>query len=151
MILCDCNLFGGELFSILIPFFKNNRNFECLEINGCYLGRDGIRLLASVLVEFDSLKEFEFSCSTDESQEFIQALAGHSGLKELILRDSPVGRNGCAALANLLLNPSIKLVVLDLDGNRIDDEMAVVLATGLAGNKTLKDLNLGHNHSITET
>ena len=42
LILDGCNLFGGELFSILIPFFKSNRNFECLEI----LGRNGIHLLA---------------------------------------------------------------------------------------------------------
>ena len=125
--------------------------------------RDSIRLLTSVLVKFDSLKEFEFtditddgefsySTDDDELRELIQALAGHSGLKKLILHASPVGRNGCVTLATFLLqNPNSKLTVLDFSDSDIDDEGVVVLATGLSETSTLEESNISSNPIITVT
>ena len=153
----DCDLPGGGIFSILVIFFKNNRNFECLEIVGCDIERDSLSLLASALVEFDSLKEFIFSVddtdygATKLIQVLTQALTGHLGLRKLILHDGRIGKNGCAALATLLQNPNTELTVLDLAESEIDDKRADVLATDLSDNITLKDLNLSGVTSITET
>eukprot|EP00579_Thalassiosira_antarctica_P030532 CAMPEP_0202030048 /NCGR_PEP_ID=MMETSP0905-20130828/64294_1 /ASSEMBLY_ACC=CAM_ASM_000554 /TAXON_ID=420261 /ORGANISM="Thalassiosira antarctica, Strain CCMP982" /LENGTH=476 /DNA_ID=CAMNT_0048593833 /DNA_START=1937 /DNA_END=3367 /DNA_ORIENTATION=+ len=154
--LYDCNLFGGELFSILIPFFKSNRNFECLEISCCVLERDGIDLLASVLVEFDSLKEFEFSSYGDELQEHIQALAGHSGLKKLILRGNSVSNlkitiAGWRTIFAFLQSPHSLLEILDLSMSGINDEVVNSLTNALVNNNKLRELDLSWNGHITAT
>mmetsp|Transcript_38962 Transcript_38962/g.70190 ORF Transcript_38962/g.70190 Transcript_38962/m.70190 type:complete len:580 (+) Transcript_38962:354-2093(+) len=154
----------GGIFSILAPFFKNNKNFHSLKIDhdtdhGCR------HLLVSGLAKFDSLKEFELDSypytytlqespdvfTDDKEGELVQVLTGHSGLEKLKLDYVRVGRNGFASLATFLKNPACKLDVLDLQCNEIDDEKAVVLASGLAGNNTLKTLALNTNRGMTET
>ena len=148
----NCNLFAGEILRILIPFFTGNHNFESLEISLCDLGSKGLRCLSVALSEFNSLKEFALSSFGSRTlQEVIKALGGHSRLRTLNLRENNIGKNGCDALATLLQNPNSGLAVLDLYKDKIDDKGAIVLATALAGNNTLIDLNLGSNRSITIT
>ena len=112
------SLFDGELFNIMLPFFKNNHNFECLELDGCHLEHECRLPFLSALAEFDSLKELNFfRCQIDndnEARELIGALTGHSGLKKLMLCDVWIGWNGCAVLSTLLQNPELELIVLEL-------------------------------------
>ena len=73
-------LFDGELFNIMVPFFKNNGNFECLELDCCRLKHVCLHSFVSALAKFDSLKELNFCChidNDDEAREIIQALTGH--------------------------------------------------------------------------
>eukprot|EP01083_Nonionella_stella_P291219 991002_1 len=148
----SCGSFDREIFSSLTPFFKSNRNFECLEIDGCNLGPDGPHLLALALEEFDTLKEFELSqCDDgDGAGQYLQALTRHSLLRKLTLRENRIGRKGCAALASLLKNPKTELSELALADNRLNDESAAISAEGLAQNSTIKCLDLSSNPFITE-
>mmetsp|Transcript_12989 Transcript_12989/g.28199 ORF Transcript_12989/g.28199 Transcript_12989/m.28199 type:complete len:304 (+) Transcript_12989:3931-4842(+) len=52
------------------------------------------------------------------------------------------------AFANLLRRRSASLVELDLSGNLISDQAAAALASGLAGNSSLRNLNLRSNSQI---
>mmetsp|Transcript_27920 Transcript_27920/g.48270 ORF Transcript_27920/g.48270 Transcript_27920/m.48270 type:complete len:612 (-) Transcript_27920:8-1843(-) len=153
---CQCNLFDGEIFRILVPFFKENRNFECLQMEGCDVSPECLHLITTALAKFDSLKEIiifrEFESEIDEIRagELVRVLTGHSDLRKISMVNVPIGRNGCATLATFLQNPKSKLAVLKLHYNNIEDEGAAVLATGLSGNSTLNDLEISKNEDIAE-
>mmetsp|Transcript_43834 Transcript_43834/g.78676 ORF Transcript_43834/g.78676 Transcript_43834/m.78676 type:complete len:609 (-) Transcript_43834:41-1867(-) len=151
---CQCNLFDGEIFRILVPFCKDNCNFECLEIHWCDVSPECIHLLTTALAQFNSLKEFYLHCDNEidenRARELIQVLTVHSDLRKLFLLNVPIGRDGCATLATFLQNPKSKLAVLKLHYNNIEDEGAAVLATGLSGNSTLNDLEISKNEDIAE-
>ena len=51
------SLSGGELFNIMVPFFKNNLNFEWLKQDCCCLNHECRLPFVSALAKFDSLKE----------------------------------------------------------------------------------------------
>jgi len=150
----DCHLFDGEIFRILVPFCKDNCNFECLEIHWCDVSPECIHLLTTALAQFNSLKEFYLHCDNEidenRARELIQVLTVHSDLRKLFLLNVPIGRDGCATLATFLQNPKSKLAVLKLHYNNIEDEGAAVLATGLSGNSTLNDLEISKNEDIAE-
>ena len=122
----SCRFFGGDIFNMLVPFFKNS-NFEFLEIgDGCRLQRGEIQSIASALEVVDS------------------------STMKLILKEVDIESGAFDALAALLQNPKSKLAVLGLRGNATEDEAAAILATGLTGNRTLKKLDLSRNRDITE-
>ena len=145
-----------ELFSLLVPFFKNNHSFESLEIAGCSIQQPSTFVsVAMALQQFNSLKEFLLSCNDFgydvDTTKLIQSLARHSELRKLCLCETPMGRGGYSTLADLLQNPNSRLAVLGLSASGINDEKAVILANSLDGNSTLKELHLGNNLSVTET
>jgi len=146
-----CNLVNGEIFGMLRPFFKNNYNFESLKLNRCDLGHNGHRFLMIALSEFASLREFELSrCGTDHYGFCFQPLTNHSGLVKLSLRENRIDKNGCDALATLLQDPESELAELSLIDSELDDEKAVILASGLTKNSSLKKLALNKNPFISE-
>jgi len=149
-------LYGGDIFNMLVPFFKTNQNFESLEISeGCFEPGDH-SMLISALSEFSSLKELMldgFGVQFEVEQaivEIITALSGHLDFRSLHFRGIDIGQKGCTALANFLQNPKSKLIALDLSSSfLISDEDADILASGLTGNSTLKDINLGGDSQLT--
>ena len=140
------------IFPMLLPFFQNNRSFECLRIlfKGDLHGR--YHSLASTLIRFDSLKEFHLQeNSTNWDPVVLEALHFHAGLEKLTLANEQLGGRGLQALARLLQNPRSNLTMLGLRRSGIDDEGAYILARGLNGNEKLKDVDLGDNPDITES
>ena len=81
--------------------------------------------------------------------EVIEALCMHPQIEKLRLTDVAIGRNECAALANLLCETSIDPETLDLHNNSIDDEGVDVLV-GALPNSRLSALHLSSNPNITE-
>ena len=54
-----CNLFGGEIFTMLSPFFEQNSNLCCLVIYGGFHNLpNGVRFLSESLLRFNTLREF---------------------------------------------------------------------------------------------
>ena len=51
------SLSDGELFNIMVPFFKSNLNFECLELYVGRLKHEYRHSFVSALAKFGSLKE----------------------------------------------------------------------------------------------
>ena len=155
----DCRASSvGNACRILTPLFKRNQ-VERIWIDNRQLSINSTRLLATSLAEFDSLKEFaltpqaSFQHDPENEQvasELIQSLSGHSRLRKLDLSRTNLGKLGCSALVDLLRNPSINLRVLDLTYNSLGDEEAAALSSGMAGNVSLKEINLSNNTGITE-
>ena len=77
----DSSLSDGEVFNIMIPFFKNNLNFEYLKLDdSCDLDHECCHSIVTALAKFDSRKEFVYRCNMDnddEAREIIQALTVH--------------------------------------------------------------------------
>ena len=142
---------SDSIFPMLLPFFQNNRSFECLHIS-FYGDEDGrYHSLARTLTQFDSLKEFllqENSINWDPV--VLEALYFHAGLEKLTLDNEQLGGRGLQALANLLQNPRSNLTVMKVRRSGIDDEGAYILARGLNGNEKLKEVDLSFNPAITE-
>ena len=65
---------------------------------------------------------------------------GRIAKHKLILGACIIGRNVCAALAIFLQTPKSNLAELVFDNAFINDEGTAVLAMGIVGNSTLKDL-----------
>ena len=149
----DCpELFGGEIFNILSPFFEQNVNLRCLWVSFSVRSTSNIaRLLAASLSRFKTL--IEFHCwggrhGDNDLGTLIQALAGHSQLTNMGLRGNEVGGRGLAALEASLVNPA--LAQLDLGHCSLDDERAVILAAALLGRTSaLRRLGLSENDNIT--
>lgn len=121
-----CHLFDGELFTALIPFFKNNHNFECLEIDGCSFGK--YELLASALSEFCNLKEFVFASRYYvKAGKIIPSLNAHSGLRKLVLRCVRSTSEESDAFQTLIRTIAPNLTVLDLGNSHINANACKVL------------------------
>ena len=128
---------------MLLPFFQNNRSFQCLSIS-FYSDEDGrYHLLTHMLTRFDSLKEFcllanSTTCDPvvmNDINGLLEALHFHAGLEKLTL-NKELGGLGLQELANLLQNPRSNIMKLRLC--RIDNEGAYILLSGLNGNEKLK-------------
>ena len=151
----NCEEYFGNACRILTPLFKNNQ-VERIRICACKLSPESTRLLATSLAEFDSLKEFALTdarlyISQQAARELMQSLSGHSRLGKLDLSSNNIGKLGCSALVDdLLSKPNINLRVLDLTGNALGDAEVVALPTRMAGNASLKEINLRFNRDITQ-
>ena len=154
----NCDTYGGELFTMLVPFLRNNNNFESLTAWVDY--EDDIPFLSQALSKFDSLRELVLSldCEDYELEGIFSELSHHKNLRSLrVVRVGKsccvdtgyLGRDSCTALAALLKDPEIKLELLDLSGTSIEEESAHFLAEALAGNISLKDLHLGEHSSMS--
>lgn len=136
-----------EMFLLLLPFFQNNESIEYLDVSfevtveGEAFGNS--RSLAFAPGLFSSLKEFRL-CTNDanitnitDTACIIEALAGHIGMRNVCFLDFPIWREGIVALAALLCNLISNITVLSL---------YEVLARGLSGHETLRELNLSLGH-----
>ena len=151
-----CDEYLENICRILTPLFKNNQ-VERIHIGHCHLKYEYLRFLTTSLEGFNSLKEFALENARilqhdpqEATRELMQYLSGHSGLRKLDLSNTEVGKLGCSVLVDLLRNPTIKLRVLNLARNNLGDAEAAVLASGMARNTSLKEINLSNNRSITE-
>ena len=84
----DVDLLGGEMFTMLTPFFQNTYNLTTIIINDCNFGDEGCRLFALALGNSTnrSLKQVDLSNNniTEEGMvDIISSLSMHSNLKHL--------------------------------------------------------------------
>lgn len=84
--------------------------------------------------------------SSEKVDWFIPFLQNNQTIKTLYIRNL-MGVIGYRALAFMLLNPNCNLSELKLTDTEIDDEMAIILASGLNGNETLRDLHLNWSNA----
>lgn len=141
---CD---FGGELYIMLIPFFEQNHNFEFLRI-ASQRDVDLGHMLSAALLSFNHMKKFEIDdarVDTAAERDIMEALAKHTGLIDVRVDGADVGYDGCIGLTRLLQHPDSVVSGLSLQQNHIDDKAAALLAVSMAGNSSLKHLNLGNN------
>jgi hypothetical protein len=115
------------------------------------------RELISALQSFVSLNEFIITNGYDQvgrpgygyvsADEVIGALIGHhTGLKKLTITGMDIGRTGCSAMATSSLSTSFifnMVCILMRRGAR-------AFANGLAGNATLKVLEIIHSSEISD-
>ena len=148
------DLLGGETFTMLGPFFKNNHNLTNITIRGCDLVDEGCRLFALAIGSSTnkSLKRVALE-NTDISDEgmvdILTALSMHPQLKYLDLEENRLSTNGCVALATLLRCTAKELQHLFLSDNDIGDEGIEALVPALTTCYDLQRLRIGENPSIT--
>ena len=148
------DLLGGEMFTMLGPFFKNNSNLTTIVINSCVWGDEGARLFALALGSSTnkSLRSVTL-CNVNISEEgmadIITALSMYPHLKRLHFERNHLRTNGCVALATLLRCSATKLQYLNISNNEIDDEGIEALVPALTNCSCLEDLHLLSNPSIT--
>ena len=140
------DLSGGYIFQSLSPFFHSNGNLSELMVgHNCRFGSGCFRQLLLVLrVCSKSIKSITLAHSRrgEESlSDIIEGMAAHPQLEKLDLAGMNVGRNECVALSTILPSAT-RLKELNLCNNGIDDEGAVILASALDGNCTLRKLHL---------
>ena len=148
------NLFGGEMFNMLYPFFKHNGSLSNFTLGNCNLNEEGCRLLAMALgaQTNGSLKAVSLDgnvISRGGLVDIIVALSMQSKLKSLTLMTTTLNRNECMALATLVQWSVTGLEHLDLDCSGLDDERLETLVVGLLHSKNLGHLDLSSNPAIS--
>ena len=154
------DLSDGRLLNAIVPFFRNNPGFECLNVYD-HATTDGtnLQLIASTLLSFDTLKEFTILGDTFDNNagdHIIDALANHPRLEKISINDIQISRSGFARLATILHNQRFILSALELGNVQMDHQGAIALATGLASSTMLKDIEIScssdhwPDHTVTE-
>ena len=148
------DLLGGEVFTMLGSFFKNNHNLINIHIDECAFRDEGVRLFALAIgsITHRSLKEVDLRHSNIDEEgmvEIITALSTHPYLQHLHLTGNRLHKNGCVALATLLRCSAKELQYLYLSTTEVNDEGIEALVPALANCSNLKHLRINNNPSIT--
>ena len=147
-------LLGGEMFTMLGSFFRNNHNLTEINISACEFGDEGVRLFALAIGSstHSSLKDLclrNNNIAEEGMAEIITALSAHPKLECVDFRENHLQKNGCVALSNLLQVSATKLKSLYLSTTQINDEGVEALVPALANCSHLKNLDIMNNPSIT--
>jgi hypothetical protein len=116
---------------------------------GCILNNTARQFIRGLSLNRSIVTLHLYSDSRQSSEKvdwFIPFLQNNQTIKTLYIHNL-MGVIGYRALAFMLLNPNCNLSELKLTDTEIDDEMAIILASGLNGNETLRDLHLNWNNS----
>ena len=149
------DLLGGEMFTMMCPFFKNNHNLTKININRCDFGDEGTRLFALAIGSCTIKKslqqvELENNNIADEGMvDILTALSMHPNLEYLDLDGNCLRKNGCLALSTLLRCSAKVLQKLFISRNEINDEGIEALVPALKTCSHLKVLYLSDNTLIT--
>ena len=152
--LAGMDMLGGEVFTVLGPFFKNISSLTDIDINNCVWGDEGGRLFALAIgsstnksLERVTLRNNNIS---DEGMvDIITALSVHPHLKRLNLVGNGLRENGCVALVTLLRCSAKELQYLYISNNDVGDEGIEALVPALANCNQLNELYISDNPSIT--
>ena len=138
----------GVAHEILQTYQENNSQLTVLEISDANLRSGGDRVVVDTLRICSNLQRVTLNyCNITDARllPIVDAIRGHRLLEELDLYDNNIGNAGCDALATLLEDPNCNLHTLDLWGNNITDEGAIIIANSLVNNTKLHDLDFGSN------
>ena len=145
---------GSSVVRNTLNEFQKNGNLVRVYIEDAWMVEGGGNELANLLKNSNSIESFTLKNSplsglySDELPPLIEGIKGHATLKELHLcGDYSFKNEGCSALVTALLeDPVSSLKVLDLSGNKIDNDGCDALATLLGNpNCNLQSLNLRDN------
>ena len=150
----ETDLLGGEVFTMLGPFFQNNYNLTNINVTSCDFGDEGARLFALALGKctHKSLRKVELennNISEEGIVDIITALSMHPNLNYLDLDGNRLRKNGCVALATLLRYSAKGLQHLFISSNEINDEGLEALVPAFTNCSHLQQLFLLNNPSIT--
>ena len=150
----NVDLLGGEMFTMLGPFFQSNCNLTFININECNFGDEGGRLFALALGSSTnkSLKmvKLENNNIADEGMvDIITSLSMFPHLEHLDLDGNRLHKNGCMALSTLLRCSATELQYLYISNNGINDEGIEALVPALKNCYHLGKLWICNNPSIT--
>ena len=141
---CSCQL-TGNFFEFLSTFLENNINLTCVVVCECNLNREGMRSLVAALARGGShLYELKL-CKNDLVEEAFIALHENPAVipKKLTFSYNGIDEDKCKAIATLLQDRTCTVEIIDFcEARKIDDGCIIQLANALAGNMTLKELQL---------
>ena len=148
------DLLGGEMFTMLGSFFRDNYNLTNINIKECNLGDEGCRLFALALgnctnKSLQKLKLEDADISDEGIVDIITSLSMFPHLEYLDLEGNHLHKNGCVALATLLRCSATELKHLFISRNDIGDEGIEVLVPALTTCYHLRRLHISDNPSIT--
>jgi NLR family CARD domain-containing protein 3 len=132
--------------SLLVPEMMASPRITNLWFKRNPFGPNSSSLLAELVKGTPNLRTFDLETTElgdKESKYFNESITGHTvALRHLYLNANGIGQKTCASLAGYLVNPHCALESLFLSTNPIGDAEMLLLAPGLAKNKTLKRLTL---------
>ena len=148
------DMLGGEVFTMLGPFFKSNHNLINIDINSCDFGDEGGRLFALAIgnCTHGSLQKVQLennNISEEGMVDIITALSMHPHLEYLDLDGNGLRKDGCVALGTLLRCSATKLRKLFISHNEINDDGIEALVPALATCSRLESMNICESPSIT--
>ena len=111
---------------------------------GCWALGDALMLGANTSLQTLSL-DINPGIADAGTMQLCEGLRSNPTLTKLQLSYCEVAADGAAALAEVLSMPTCALKSLDLSGNRLGSEGLASLASGLAANTSLEELNLADN------
>ena len=147
------DLLDGQIFTMMVPFFKNNDNFEVISIEECIFGDEGSRLLALALGNCKTSLQSVTLMNNDTTEEglvdIITSLSMHPNIHYLDLDGNQMNTNGCIAMAALLQHSCTELQHLDLSRIELDDEGIDILVPALKNSSNLHKLYMHDNDPVT--
>ncbi|KAN0098865.1 RNI-like protein [Hyaloscypha variabilis] len=139
--LAGCHITKHGL-SLLVPQMITSSTITNLWFKRNPFGPNSSTLLATLVLQTPNLRTLDLETTQlgDEGvRQFIDAITGHaSALRNLYLNANGVGERACASLGKYLADPQCALESLFLSTNPIGDAGMLLLAHGIAKNKTLK-------------
>lgn len=130
----------------LAEVIATNRIVEELSISRSGIGDAGAVALVQALSVNVTVAKLKLKSSTIGNDGCLAFAIGLTKLTELSLSDNRIGDDGASNIASGLVNPNTKLTTLDLSGNQIGRAGATAIASGLASADTkLTTLNLSNN------
>jgi hypothetical protein len=139
--LAGCHITWHGL-SLLVPQMITSSTITNLWFKRNPFGPNSSTLLADLVLQTPNLRTLDLETTElgDEgTRQFIDLITGHqSSLRNLYLNANGIGEGGCASLGKYLADPNCALESLFLSTNPIGDAGMLLLAPGLAKNKTLK-------------
>lgn len=114
------NNFSQGLSNNCLPFLSDNNQLKILNLSGCELKTEGVRMLSD-------------------------GIAKNRGLRSLLLSSNLIDDIGVEGIANgVARNQTLK--ILDLSNNCIKNRGGIALASAFKINQTLEELNLKENN-----
>jgi len=144
---------GGQMFTMIDSFFKNNHNLTEIQLSNCNLGEDGCQLFAlaigSCSKSLECIRITNNVIAEEGMVPIITSLSLHPQLKNMELGGNVIRKKGSTALATLLQHSTTGLQTLDLSQNDIDDIGIDILVPALAKHRRLQRLVISRNDSVT--
>jgi len=140
---------GGVLQKIL-EAYQENDNLTFLSIIHAY-SPDSIRIdtVNSALQRYTNLETLNITgcgLSPERLSSMVNAISGeHNKLKHVRLPNNLIQFDGCRALKSLLEGSNCNIQFLDLSNNYIYSDGAIVIASSLLKNRSLRTLDLHGN------
>ncbi len=144
---CNCE---WNPIDIITPFFTNNRNLRCIEIQGCdYLSVHFpsflLALSACETNQLERIKVYDNNLGGTQFTSIIKVLRRQHNLREIQLSVDQIYRSRCLELSRLLRHPHCKIHLLELREEReyINNKSMAILTGALVVNSIIKVLDVG--------